>query len=248
LLRLRADEHADLHVNHEDTMLGMFEGNTDTTNALDLLKNDHDEVEKMFDEFEERRESSNARSKRQLVERICKALEVHAQLEEEVFYPAFRKEEKMEDLLDEAAVEHQSVKTLVARLEASTPDDTLYDARVKVLSEYVKHHVREEEGEMFPKARSSGVDLDALGQTMAARKEQLEQGGAKSALEEQLKDAKAERGRRTTAKRRPAGKTASTSRKTSRSQPRASQRKMATRKPATRKTSSKGSTRRSSAR
>jgi hemerythrin superfamily protein len=235
-------------VNYEDTMLGMFEGKPDRTNALDLLKDDHDEVEKMFDQFEDSKDDADARSKRQLVERICKALEVHAQLEEEVFYPAFRKEKEMEDLLDEAAVEHQSVKSLVARLEASTPDDMLYDARVKVLSEYVKHHVREEEGEMFPKARSSAVDLDALGQRMTARKEQLEQGGAKRALDEEMQPDKGARARRTPAKRRPTAKSASTSRKKTRSQPRASQRKTATRKSATRKTSSKGSTRRSSAR
>jgi hemerythrin superfamily protein len=166
----------------------MFEGNKEgaNTSAIDLLKSDHDEVEKLFDEYEDRKEDADDETKEEIVASICKALEVHAQLEEELFYPAFRDVDEMEDLLDEAAIEHQSVKSLVAQLEASTPDDMLYDARVKVLSEYVKHHVREEEGEMFPKARSSDVDLAELGRTMAIRKEELQQGGAIPAIEELL--------------------------------------------------------------
>ncbi len=167
-------------------MLGLFEGNPENANALDLLKADHDDVEKLFDEYDDRKEDADAQTKEEIVESICKALEVHAQLEEELFYPAFRKVEDMQDLLDEESVEHQSVKSLVAQLEASTPDDMLYDAKVKVLSEYVKHHVREEEGEMFPKARSSDVDLDELGRKMIARKEELQEGAAIPAIEEEL--------------------------------------------------------------
>jgi hemerythrin superfamily protein len=206
-------------------MFGLFEGNSQSANAnaLELLKSDHDEVEKLFDEYDDRKEDADAQTKQDIVDSICKALEVHAQLEEELFYPAFRNVDDMEDLLDEAVIEHQSVKHLVAQLEASTPDDMLYDAKVKVLAEYVKHHVREEEGEMFPKARSSDVDLHALGRKMIARKEELAQGEAIPAIEEELAP-RAARGRgqtprggksTKTASRKTSGKSASSSRRAS---------------------------------
>ncbi len=194
-------------------MFGLFEDNSQGTNAIDLLKSDHDEVEKLFDEYGDRREDADAQTKQDIVDSICKALEVHAQLEEELFYPAFRSVDEMEDLLDEAVIEHQSVKHLVAQLEASTPDDLLYDAKVRVLCEYVKHHVREEEGEIFPKARSSDVDLDALGRKMTARKEELAQGEAVPAIEEELAPRSAH-GRGQTQKSRSTSPK-STSRKTS---------------------------------
>lgn len=194
-------------------MFGLFDSNSQRANAIDLLKSDHDEVEKLFDEYDDRKEDADAQTKQDIVDSICKALEVHAQLEEELFYPAFRNVDEMEDLLDEAVIEHQSVKHLVAQLEASTPDDMLYDAKVKVLAEYVKHHVREEEGEIFPKARSSEVDLDVLGRKMTARKEELAQGEAVPAIEEELAPRTA-RGRGQTQKARGAS-TKATSRKTS---------------------------------
>ncbi len=222
-------------------MLGMFGGDKEGLNvsAIDLLKSDHDDVEKLFDEFEDRKEEADAQTKEEIVESICKALEVHAQLEEELFYPAFRKVDGMEDLLDEALIEHQSLKALVAQLEASTPDDMLYDARVKVLSEYVKHHVREEEGEIFPKARSSDVDLNELGRTMMSRKDELMQGAAIPAIEEEL----GQRGTR--------GRAASQSKAAGKS---AASRKSSSRKSTSRGASSssrrtsKGSTKRASAR
>jgi len=194
-------------------MFGLFESNSQGVNAIDLLKSDHDEVEKLFDEYDDRKEDADAQTKQDLADAICKALEVHAQLEEELFYPALRNADGMEDLLDEAVIEHQSLKHLIAQLESSTPDDMLYDAKVKVLSEYVKHHVREEEGEIFPKARSSDVDLDALGRKMIARKEELEQGDAIPAIEEEL-GARAARGRGQTRQSR-ASSTKAGARKTS---------------------------------
>ena len=197
-------------------MLGMFGGDKEGLNvsAIDLLKSDHDDVEKLFDEFEDRKEEADAQTKEEIVESICKALEVHAQLEEELFYPAFRKVDGMEDLLDEALIEHQSLKALVAQLEASTPDDMLYDARVKVLSEYVKHHVREEEGEIFPKARSSDVELNELGRTMMSRKDELMQGAAIPAIEEELGQ-RGTRGR-AASQSKAAGKSAASRKSTSR--------------------------------
>jgi hemerythrin superfamily protein len=144
------------------------------TNAIELLKSDHDEVEKLFDQYEDARNESNAELKSQIVAMVCKALTVHAQIEEELFYPAVHKDiDDAGDLVDEATVEHQTVRTLVEELEAASPDDALYDAKVKVLSEYVKHHVREEEGELFPLARKSEIDLDALGLKLMERKEAL---------------------------------------------------------------------------
>ena len=142
--------------------------------ATEILKQDHDEVEKLFDQYEDAKDEANAELKAQIVAAVCKALTIHAQIEEEIFYPALRRtEDEAGDLVDEAAVEHQTVKALVVELESAAPDEDLYDAKVKVLSEYVKHHVKEEEGEMFPLARKSALDLEALGAELLARKEAL---------------------------------------------------------------------------
>jgi len=150
---------------------------SESVNALDLLKRDHDEVDEMFRQFEDMKDDGDAAAKESLVEKICDALTVHAQIEEEIFYPAARRalqQEEGKDLLDEAAVEHQTLKDLVGRLESAPIDDPLYDAGVKVLSEYVKHHVKEEEKELFPKVKSSGLDLADLGGKLEARKTQLQ--------------------------------------------------------------------------
>ena len=150
---------------------------SESVNALDLLKRDHDEVDAMFRQFEDMKDDGDAAAKESLVEKICDALTVHAQIEEEIFYPAARRalhEEEGKELLDEAAVEHQTLKDLVGRLESAPTDDPLYDAGVKVLSEYVKHHVREEENELFPKVKSSGLDLADLGGKLETRKGQLQ--------------------------------------------------------------------------
>ena len=146
-------------------------------NALELLKHDHDEVDEMFKQFEEIKDNGDDAEKERLVAQICDALTIHAQIEETIFYPAARRAldaEEGKELLDEAAVEHQTLKDLVSRLESAPTDDPLYDAGVKVLSEYVKHHVREEENELFPRLRSSGLDLVDLGNKLQARKGQLQ--------------------------------------------------------------------------
>lgn len=160
-------------------MFGMT--NPDSASALDLLKRDHDEVDRMFKHYEELKDGADDSEKEDLVTQICDALTVHAQIEEEIFYPASRRaldEEEGKELLDEAAVEHQTLKDLIGRLEEAPTDDPLYDAGVKVLGEYVKHHVKEEETELFPKVKSSEMDLEAVGRKLAERKDQLTQRGA----------------------------------------------------------------------
>ncbi len=141
--------------------------------AIAMLRQDHELVQGLFDRFEKARGGGR---KEGLVSQICDELEVHAQLEEEIFYPAVREAIGDDDLMDEATVEHQSAKDLIAQLRTMSTEDELYDAKVTVLGEYIKHHVREEQGEMFPKARRSGVDLMDLGERMRARKEELTSG------------------------------------------------------------------------
>ena len=141
--------------------------------AIAMLTADHREVKAMFKQYEELGERAKA-SKKKLADQICDALLVHATLEEEIFYPAVREASgDTEDMVDEAVVEHASAKDLIAQLQEMDPEDDLYDAKVKVLSEQIEHHVGEEEGEMFPKPRKSGLDLAALGQEMALRKDEL---------------------------------------------------------------------------
>jgi hemerythrin superfamily protein len=140
--------------------------------AIALLKADHRQVEEWFEQFESTR---SADRKKTLATQICQALTVHTKIEEEIFYPAFLEATEEEDMHHEAAVEHDGAKKLIAQIEASGPDDDYYDAKVKVLSEMIKHHVKEEEqrGGMFAKARESEMDLKALGESLAARKAAL---------------------------------------------------------------------------
>jgi hemerythrin superfamily protein len=138
--------------------------------AIALLKADHEEVSGMFAEYEKKRTPA---TKMALVKEICTALSVHAQIEEEIFYPDVKAALKDKLLVPEATVEHAGVKDLIAQLDGVTPDGEMYDAKVKVLSEYVKHHVKEEQTEMFPKVKSSSIDLVELGTRMASRKADL---------------------------------------------------------------------------
>ncbi|MGZ8295067.1 MAG: hemerythrin domain-containing protein [Telluria sp.] len=140
--------------------------------AIALLTADHKKVKDLFEQFEALSDRSKV-NKKKIADQICMELTVHAQVEEEIFYPAVRKPIKDDDLMDEAVVEHASAKELIAQISEMDPGDDLYDAKVKVLSEQIDHHVEEEEGEMFPKVRKSGVDLAELGEQMAARKEEL---------------------------------------------------------------------------
>lgn len=141
--------------------------------AIAMLKEDHRRVEDLFSQFESARKGER---KLRIVQSICAELTLHAALEETEFYPLAREFlKKDEDLLDEAEVEHASLKWLIAQLETVSPESDLYDAKVTVLKEYVSHHVKEEEKEMFPKVRKSALDTAALGATMQAAKERLQQ-------------------------------------------------------------------------
>lgn len=138
--------------------------------AIALLKADHEAVSQLFAEYEKTRSVAN---KKALVAELCTALTVHAKIEEEIFYPAVKAALKDKLLVPEATVEHGGAKDLIAQLEGVEPDGEMYDAKVKVLSEYVKHHVKEEQAEMFTKARTTSLDLVELGARMAARKDEL---------------------------------------------------------------------------
>ncbi len=143
--------------------------------AVALLKQDHDEVKAMFKQYEELGDRAFA-SKQKLAEKICLELTKHAIAEEEIFYPAVRADvDDADDMVDEATVEHASAKDLIAQIHSMDPHDDLYDAKVKVLGEYIDHHVKEEEQEMFPQAKKAGIDLVALGQQIQARKDEIEE-------------------------------------------------------------------------
>ena len=138
--------------------------------AVRLLKADHREVEGFFTEYQR---LDDDEEKQALADKICLALTVHVAIEEEVFYPAAREQIEDDDLMDEAQVEHASAKQLIAEIQEMQAGDDLFDAKVKVLGEYVRHHVQEEEKEMFPEARDAKLDLAALGEQLAARKAEL---------------------------------------------------------------------------
>jgi hypothetical protein len=140
--------------------------------GLQLLAADHRKVEDLFEQFEK---ASGAAAKERIVRQICTELKVHTMIEEEIYYPAVRG--KVEDAdLDEAYVEHDSAKLLVNELEAAEPDESYYDAKVKVLQELIEHHVKEEEKQrdnLFQQTRAADIDLEALGEQLAARKAEL---------------------------------------------------------------------------
>lgn len=138
--------------------------------ATALLRADHKKVDALFKEFEK---SRSAAKKAALAQQICQELTVHTQIEEEIFYPAVAQALRDKKLVPEATIEHQSIKDLIAQVRGGSPEDALYDAKVKVMSEWVKHHVKEEHTEMFPKAKKTRLDLKALGAEMAERKAEL---------------------------------------------------------------------------
>jgi hypothetical protein len=142
--------------------------------AIALLTDDHQRVQKMFKEFEALGDADSA-TKQELAERICIELTIHTAIEEEIFYPAARAAIDDDDLMDEADVEHDAAKELVAQIQDMDPEESHYDAKVKVLGEEVEHHVKEEQDKMFPKVKKSDLDLKALGEEMAARKAELQQ-------------------------------------------------------------------------
>jgi hemerythrin superfamily protein len=140
--------------------------------AIALLKADHRQVEEWFSKFEK----ANKTRKQQLAANICDALVVHTMIEEEIFYPAFLQATGDKDLHHEAVVEHAGAKKLIAEIQRMSPEDDYFDAKVTVLSEMIKHHVKEEEqpGGMFAEARKSRLDLAALGEALLARKKEVQ--------------------------------------------------------------------------
>jgi hemerythrin superfamily protein len=141
--------------------------------AVALLKADHRQVETWFSQFSK---SKSPQKKQQLATQICDALTVHTTIEEEIFYPAFLEATEDKDMHHEAVVEHAGAKELIAQIQSMAPGDDYYDAKVTVLSEMIKHHVKEEEqpGGMFAEAKKSDMDLSALGEQLLARKQELQ--------------------------------------------------------------------------
>ena len=153
------------------------------SDAISLLKADHRQVEEWFEQFQKSRSSEK---KLKLAQQICQALKVHTQIEEEIFYPAFLEATGNKDIHHEAEIEHEGAKRLIEQIEAESVGDEYFDSRVKVLSEMIKHHVREEEKPdgMFAEARDADMELDELGEQMKVRKDELmgaEQGEEDSA-------------------------------------------------------------------
>ena len=141
--------------------------------AIELLTEDHENVKAMFEQYEGLGDRAKA-SKKKLATQICTELIKHSTAEEEIFYPAVRAAGKdKEDMVDEATVEHASAKDLIAQIMEMDASEELFDAKVKVLSEMIEHHVKEEEEEMFTKAREAGLDMVALGQQIAERKAEI---------------------------------------------------------------------------
>jgi hemerythrin superfamily protein len=141
--------------------------------AIKLLTDDHAKVKKLFREYEKLTKKEDQEGKEELAQQICKELTIHAQLEEEIFYPAAREAIKDDDLLNEALVEHSSAKDLISEIKSMKIEDPMYDAVVTVLGEYVNHHVQEEEEKMFPKVQKSKMDLEGIGNEIAERKKEL---------------------------------------------------------------------------
>ena len=165
----RSDELFDVE---EDENAG--DDDAPAQDAVSLLSADHAEVKQMFETYRQFvDENADDEQRGELARKICSMLTVHAEIEEEIFYPAMRDSVDDELTLDEAEVEHASARELIEQLEGMDPGDALYDAKVIVLGEYVDHHVQEEENEIFPQAEKSGIDLDELGAELASRKREL---------------------------------------------------------------------------
>jgi len=148
-------------------------GRAQSQDALALLRADHDAVLELFDKYETARRIDQ---KQKLADQICMELTIHATIEEEIFYPEVRQamqDEEVDDALNEADVEHDGAKKLIAEIQASDAEAEMFDAQIKVLSEYIKHHVKEEYHSIFPAARKADVDLDEMGERLRARKEAL---------------------------------------------------------------------------
>lgn len=143
---------------------------TRKTDAIAILKADHQRVSTLFEQYEK---SRSATKKQTIVSTICRELSIHATVEEEIFYPAVKAALKDKELVPEATVEHATIKEFIAKVDGKLPDGEMFDAHIQVMGEYVKHHVKEEQNEMFPKARKTKLDMAELGQRILDRKQEL---------------------------------------------------------------------------
>jgi hypothetical protein len=162
----------------ETSMTPATKGKTQEQGAQDaitLLTDDHKTVDKLFKDYDKLKEADGSNEDRAaLAKQICTALLIHAQIEEEIFYPAAREAIEDGDVMDEAEVEHAGAKELITQLDDMSPEDELYDAKVTVLGEYIRHHVKEEQDEMFPKVKKAKVDTASLGAELLQRKQELQ--------------------------------------------------------------------------
>ena len=186
-------------------MEGQIKSKSTAPDAIAILIADHERVAKLFEQFEKlKQKGGDDESKGEIVNHICAELSIHAQIEEEIFYPVVRDSLNADDLLDEAEVEHAGAKDLIAQLESMQPSDPLYDAKVTVLGEYIKHHVKEEQDEMFPKVKKAKIELRALGDELMQRKQELMAGMGldESNVEDQIDEAMPRRVRKTVSARK----------------------------------------------
>jgi hemerythrin superfamily protein len=157
----------------QSTSTGKTATRRSKNDAIKLLTADHAKVKKMFKEFEKLSKKNDEEGKAELAAQICEELTIHAQLEEEIFYPAAREAIEDEEMMNEAIIEHNSAKDLISQIQSMGASDPMFDATVKVLGEYVNHHVEEEQNEIFPKVEKAKVDLEEIGAQIAQRKEEL---------------------------------------------------------------------------
>jgi hypothetical protein len=146
---------------------------TATTDAIALLKADHREAESLFKEYEQLKEAGKTQEKFAVATKVCDALLIHMEIEEKLFYPQVRGQIDEDDMMNEALVEHAGAKDLIKQLGSMKPDDPMFDAKVKVLSDQIEHHVKEEEKEMFPEAKKSNINLKELGEKLLESKNKL---------------------------------------------------------------------------
>lgn len=152
------------------------QSNPSHNNAIALLEADHKVVSALFKQYEK---ATKATEKKDVVTKICHELSIHAQVEEEIFYPQVKTALKDTELVPEATVEHATLKDLIAQVEGKEPTGEMFDAKIIVMSEYVKHHVKEEEEEMFPKAKKTNLDMEKIGMEILQRKEELKKSNKK---------------------------------------------------------------------
>jgi hypothetical protein len=213
----------------------MFESLTGGTkeNAITLLKGDHDKVKELFDQFEN---TDSLAEKKKIAAQAIMELKIHAEIEEKIFYPAVREKLDDEDIMNEADEEHHVAKLLIGELDQMDGSEDHWEAKFTVLAENIRHHIREEENEMLPKARNEDIDFEMLGQKLLRAKQQLKQNGvpesdegklmarSKARADSPAKAAKAKPQRRSASKRKPASRKPGKSSKSSRSQARSSSR------------------------